>query len=557
MTSTQERGGGPKYALETISKFPSNLCWERPIPASTMAKTNLFTASLLPLLLIACAGSAEQTEGDATAKPPARSTTDGSDPKAPPVPGKPQTGDLVESLGVFVTSAGSATPDGTRARPFPSIQQGIDAAKKVGKRVYVCAGSYSEALVLADSISVIGGLDCSKPEWTVGGPDARTKIVAPTSPAITARAITTPTKIAGLDVVAPNATDPGASSIGLFADKSPALIVASSSITAGDGAKGRDGAEGILLVQTGTIDGIPSEPGVECTAATCKQYTENNQPKYYKPNDNAGATSICAGAPGHDGEPGGAGGSGGLSELYLGPDGEPLMAPYKGNSFYLPAFGEVRYSTPGAAGLNGGNADPVGTLGADGYAPANGTPGTDGSPGKGGSGGAGLQFEGWQPYREGTIFRGTSGAGGGAGGCPGLAGGAGEGGGASIAIALVESPILIENAKVVSATGGAPGLGAFGSKPGRGGAPGYGPYPAQASRNGGNGGVAGTSGNGAAGPSFGIAHVGAAPRTTSSVVTPGSGGASVPARTKADNGVGALTSIAATPDGLSEAIHAF
>lgn len=514
-------------------------------------KRNLFTASLLSLLLLACSGFSGEDDPNNGTPPPGG--TDPTGPKAPPVPGKPQTGDLVEALGVFVTPTGSPTPDGTRSRPFASIQRGIDAAKAVGKRVYVCAGSYSEALVIADSISVIGGLDCSKPEWVVGAPDARSKVVSPTSPAITARSITTATKLSGLEVVAPAATEPSGSSIGLLAEKSPALVVASSSITAGDGAKGDDGPEGAQLNQTAMHDGVPSINWAECSAATCKPLGGNN---YQKIIGSGGAISVCGGLPAQNGEKGGDGGSGGLW-IARRPDGVTYVWQiYNSNTT---EGGGPGSSAVGIAGNDGPPAARTGTLTSAGYVPADGNGGTDGQPGKGGKGGAGTApaLAPSQALYD-SIYRGISGAGGGAGGCPALAGKPGGGGGASIAIALVESAIKIEETQAVAGTGGASGLGAFGSAPRRGGAPGYGPYPEQASGNGGNGGVAGTSSNGSAGPSFAIAHVGGAPSLdNASKAEPGKGGTGVPARTKTENGVGTPTSIAATPDGLSEALHAF
>lgn len=519
---------------------------------TTMGKHTLFTtAPLLSLLLIACSEYAGQPEP--LVNGPNAPVADA--PKAPPVQGAPQSTDLVETLGVFVTEKGNDAGDGSRTRPFATIQHGIDVAMKVGKRVYVCAGSYSESLTIADSISVIGGLDCSQLEWKPASADARSKIVAPTSPAITARGITSATRVSNLDVLAPNATQESGSSIGLLAERAPALVVASSSITAGDGAKGKDGSDGVQLVQTGTLDGTPSQPWAVCSALTCKLVAGN---RYEKPGGNAGATSVCSGAPGHDGEMGGTGGSGGLYRVVRDEAGSFVALPYENNPANLAEGGGSRTSAVGAAGVDGANAALVGTLGAEGYAPASGVAGTDGQPGKGGSGGAGAfpSFLNLASYEDATI-RGMSGAGGGAGGCPGLAGQPGGGGGASIAVALVESPIVLEDTRVASGTGGAPGLGSFGSRPSRGGSANGGTYPEQAGMHGGNGGVAGTSSNGSAGPSFGVAHVGAAPTLKGATkVEQGKGGAGVEARTKTQ-GVGGDVSIAATPDGLSEAIHAF
>ncbi|MBS2020245.1 MAG: hypothetical protein JST00_45720 [Deltaproteobacteria bacterium] len=515
-----------------------------------MAKSTLFSAaSLLSLLVVACGDFSGQSEPDVSG--PSQPGAPGG-PKAPPVDGKPVTSDLVESLGVFVTEKGVAGADGTRARPFGSIQAGIDAAKQVGKRVYVCAGSYAEALTIADSISVIGGLDCSQPEWKVGAADARSRLVAPKSPAITARQIVTATKIAGFDVVAPNATEPGGSSIGLLAEKSPALVVASSSITAGNGAKGADGVEGIQLVQTGTLENRWSIPAAECNALTCKAVAGGFQ----KIAGTSGATSVCQGADGHDGESGGDGGSGGLWRAVLAGGTTYVWEPVPGNAADLGGAGT---GAAGAAGTDGVPPAVVGTLGPAGYVAADGNRGSNGQPGKGGAGGAG----GAPNINPATVlaastYRGESGAGGGAGGCPGLAGDPGQGGGASIAVALVESPISIEDSSLIAGAGGASGLGALGSTPRRGGALAGGATSTQASGAGGNGGVAGTSSNGSAGPSFGIAHVGAAPTLKgSSKAEAGKGGAGVEARTKPGNGVSTTTSIAATPEGLSEAVHAF
>jgi len=513
-----------------------------------MAKTNLFTASLLPLLLIACAGSPESTEADPTAKPPARPSTEG--PKAPPVQGKPQASDLVESLGVFVTNAGSTTPDGTRARPFASIQQAIDAGKKAGKRVYVCAGSYSEALVVADSISVIGGLDCSKPEWTIGAPNARSKVVSPTSPAIIARSIVTATKLSGLGVVAPNATEAGASSIALLAEKSPALSISSSELAAGDGSKGADGADPTLLLQSGSVEGTVALDWAVCEPGTCSQKVDGSG--WVKLGPNPGGTSVCGGAADQNGEAGGAGGSGGLWRWEMGAF-QKRWVVYDAVS--NADSGEVRTSAVGIGGDNGVNGT-LGSLGPDGYVTADGTAGTDGKPGKGGSGGGGSAPRDSDPP-IGTVARGASGAGGGAGGCPGLAGTQGQGGGASIAVALVESPIEIEDCRMTSRAGGASGLGSFGVRPSRGGAAAPGFTLSGNGGPGGNGGLAGTSGNGGAGPSFGVAHSGGAPvMKGSSSASAGAGGQGASARTRV-MGVGGDVTIAATPNGLSEPIHAF
>lgn len=518
-----------------------------------MGKHILFSAPLLALLSITVfAGGCSEygSEKDPIVSGPSRPAGE-EGPKAPPVQGTPQSGELVETLGVFVTPNGSDAGDGTRTRPFATIQHGIDVAKKIGKRVYVCAGSFSESLELADSISVIGGLDCSQLDWKLGAADARSKVTAPKSPAISARAITSATRISGLDVVAPNATDPSGSSIGLFAEKSPGIVVASSSITAGDGAKGSDGADGVQLNQSAAHDGQAPLDWAECNAATCKRLANG----YEKIAGTGGSISACGGSAAQNGEKGGDGGSGGLWVARQ-PDG----VTYVWQVYFAktPEAGGSGTSAVGAAGTDGVPAALAGGLGVTGYAPADGNSGTDGQPGKGGAGGAGTA-PALSPsaalYTK--IYRGISGAGGGGGGCPGLAGQAGKGGGASIAMALVDSPIVVEDVVARAGKGGAAGLGTFGGAPRRGGAPNGSADFIQSSKNGGNGGIAGTSSNGSAGPSFGVAHVGAAPTLKGTTkVEQGQGGAGVDARSQL-MGVGGNASIAATPAGLSEAIHAF
>ena len=164
-------------------------------------------------------GASDSASEPATADPtaPARENAAADAPKAPPVGGTPSASELTDELGVFVSTGGAPNAEGTRARPLASIQAGIDLAKRVGKRVYVCSGTFKETLTLADSISVIGGLDCAAGEWRIG--TSRTRIESPSSPAVRAADITSATRLEGFEITTPNATQPSASSIGLFATR--------------------------------------------------------------------------------------------------------------------------------------------------------------------------------------------------------------------------------------------------------------------------------------------------------------------------------------------------
>ena len=520
----------------------------------------LFTALVLVLAASSAACSSFGSDPAASPDPasmPGRDDAGGGDdaapPKAPVVTGTPDPSELTESFGVFVTTNGKANGVGTRKDPVATIQQGIDLGKSLGKRVYVCAGTFHEALVVADSISIIGGLDCSREVWRTG--TARTRVEAPASPAVTAKDISSPTRLEALDIVAPNASEPSASSIGLQAVRAPGLTIAASKIAAGSGADGSDGTDGVQLVEQGSPNG-GGLPAAKCDNGTCKSFGIDPNITWTA-NVAAGGTSVCAGAAGKNGLPGGYGGAGALWKAFYQSPVTLGWATYAG-SFY----GESKSGAAGAPGADAPAGDALGTFSEGGYAPANGAAGTDGMPGNGGRGGRGSDDYGLPAassvsYRD--VWRTASGDGGGAGGCPGLAGAPGTGGGASIAVALVESPIVIDSTELLTGRAGTGGRGAFGSDPTPGGNPGvsWSADPIFTGRHGGRGGVPGISTNGSNGPSLGIAHFGGAPtRTGNTKITLGQGGSAIDSRSRADGASGSRT-IPSTPAGLSEEMHSF
>ena len=467
------------------------------------------------------------------------------------VGGPADPSELTDQFGVFVAPNGQPHTDGNHARPAASIQDGIDLAKRVGKRVYVCAGTFHEQITLADSISIIGGLDCTNNEWNIGKPGARTRIEAPKSPAVTATNITSPTRLEGLDVVAPDATTPSGSSIALIADHAGTLTIAKSKLTAGNAMAGVDGGDGIQLKAS------PWDSQPATTAAACAPNTTCTHIGfyYYKSAGAHGGTNTCIGAPSHAAEPGGDGGSGGLWQP-VNDVSAYHFHPYQADANKADP-GVTRTAAPGADGTPGTNANEIGTISRDGYVPASGTAGADGAPGFGGSGGAGRTPE--PDYDPNTapvsgVWRGFGGAGGGPGGCPGLGGTPGKGGGASIAALLLESPVAFEAAEIVSRSGGSGGLGAFGSAPTDGGPPGPNVYfPLTGGQYGGRGGAAGVSGNGANGPSLGIAYAGTKPNVNADTkVTVGTAGAAIPARSRTTLGV--TKTIPATSAGIAKDI---
>jgi hypothetical protein len=480
------------------------------------------------------------------------------DRKAREVTGPADTSELTDELGVFVASNGLAHADGTHGHPLLGIQAGIDKAKTVGKRVYVCAGTYKEALVIADSISVIGGLDCSANEWRAG--TGRTRIEAPSSPAVLAKEIISATRLERLDIVAPDATKPSGSSIGLLAEHASALVVAGSKITAGAGAKGDDGREGAQLSNGPSANGRSVPASIRCDIGGPCERSVVAPHDWLLPSGGKAGGNTCVGAPGIVAESGSAGGSGGLFEVFLRKGNTAVtLEAYK--SGFEPRNAEPRTSAAGANGQDGTTPASLGTISGEGYTPADGTDGQNGSTGFGGAGGNGLYPYGQQAGAVGEVWRGWSGAGGGAGGCPGLAGTAGKGGGASIAALVVQSPLTFDGTELVSGRGGDGGRGSFGSVPTAGGLPGYNArfadLPALSATGGGRGGVAGISGNGASGPSVVIAHAGPAPtRVGATKLTVGAGGAGIAARSRTD-AFGNTKVIPGTPQGLSKETVAF
>ena len=468
-------------------------------------------------------------------------------PKATPVPGSPETSDITEELGIFVSAAGRASGDGSRLSPLATIQAGIQRGKALGKRVYVCSGTYRETLTLSDSISIIGGLECKGITWKLGG--APSRIEAVSSPAVRAKDITSPTRLEGLAIVAPNAAEAGASSIGLLAERSAGITIAGSTITAGNAADGANGTDGTKLVLDAVAaEGQATVSNAPCVyGSTCSGLAVGGGPiTWSQPRGGGGGTSLCAGAPDHNGQPGGAGGSGGLSEWRGG------WAYYMGSAAaYAPAAGETRAAVPAAAGIDGTTGATIGTFSAEGYVGVSGGAGTDGAPGNGGSGGRGAPPTGTTNV-IGEVWRGNGGPGGGAGGCPGLAGTPGTGGGASIALALVDSPIVLDATMLVAGKGGTGGRGSFGSDPSPGGRAGRNLLGTAtfAATDGQHGGAPGISTNGSSGPSIGILHSGApATLQNGAKAIRGAGGDAIAAASHTV--FGATRTIPATPAGLA------
>jgi hypothetical protein len=527
--------------------------------AVTMKTTRLFCSVLFLSTLdcIACGGG--NFSADDSIPPTPDVTGNGSaapDASVPPncdVTATPAKDGCVinETLGVFVAppsadASSASNEDGTRGHPFSNMQNAIDAAKAQQKRVYACIGNYQEQITLADGVSIFGDLDCNQ-NWIVVA--AHASIEAPSSPAVRADQITTSTLVDSLDMIAPDATTAGASSIALIANGAPALTVANATIHAGKAMNGGDGIDGAQLSNGAAANGASN---ANALLENCSGFSSNPIACTVRHAGGlGGGINQCVG--GSKSISGGVGGGGGNgignavisasttfvefgNQFYqiptvLATNGNPQAANAstaaggtKGAVHATVAGANAQEGSSGAAGASGSNgssATAPGVISADGFVPANGTVGTDGQPGQGGGGGAGYDYvtETTTTFPTGDSIYFTNGAGGGAGGCPGLAGTAGSGGGASIAVIAVASPMTFDTCSIQASDGGDGGKGTLGSAsvPGGSGGADMDPgacaatecpvadYKVHAGGNGGAGGASGVSGSGAGGPSIGIA----------------------------------------------------
>jgi hypothetical protein len=473
-----------------------------------------------------------------------------SPPAPPPLKGTPAASELDEAHGVFVAPGAPESGAGTRAAPVGTIEKGIELAQASNKRVYVCEGTFREAVTVAPGVSILGGLDCRSAVWEHG--TGYTRIESPTSPAIRADSITVETRVEALEVIAPDAKEPSGSSIALMAKSSDALTFARSRLVAGRGADGASGTEAVQLYTGVGANGTAGErAGKHC--ATTGPLLLCGVPD----RGAAGGVGKCNGAAGYDGESGGRGGSRGIFEWRMGTDFNYYWFAHKNLASNEAGAGEQRSGAAGTAGTDGKSAASWGTFSAEGFLAADGSAGTSGAPGKGGKGGLSRRpNDAARPAKTSDLWDGDGGSGGGAGGCPGLAGPAGQGGGASVAAYLVASPVVFDTSELVSGNGGAGGRGSLGSAATAGGLAGSAPFAALRGSNGGRGGRSGVSGHGAGGPSIAIAHTGGEPELVSTKAVPGEGGAGVAAATNRD-AMGDTKSLAASPAGPSLPLHAF
>jgi len=428
------------------------------------------------------------------------------------------------SKAIFVDGAsGSDINDGSMKSPKQTIMAGIAAAGAATppKDVYVSKGTYTETLILADGVSVYGGYDASA-GWSRGL--NITAIESPAAVGVTAQNLTKPTEIQLLVITAANAGAPqpngdGASSVGLRVTGSSGVVtVRGCVITAGTGgaaAVGTDTAVGAAGGNGGAASATThGASGVGCQGAT----------------GGLGADGVNGPSSGITGGNGVQAAGGGARALGGGPGGSGSCDTFSssdGNA--APAVSAA--GAAGAAGTIGVAGPALGTIDALGsYVPTAGGDGlSSGMPGGGGGGGG----SGGGSARGTNFFctncsgvNSGAGGGGGGGGCGGGIGRGGRGGGGSFAIVAESSAVIIDETKMITATGGAGGNGGAGALGGAGGTGGAGALGETGggcdTRSGGNGaggsaggpgGRGGTGAGGAGGPSACVLYKGVAPLT--------------------------------------------
>jgi hypothetical protein len=440
-----------------------------------------------------------------------------------------------EAFAVFVSPLGSDAGAGTETAPVASLRKALEmaASPRNGKKrsVFVCASAgelqLKETLVIdsnVDGVSIFGGFDCSdETAWILPAAPTPSRITSTSPVAVKMLRLASAVRVENLSITAADAdatTAPGSSSIALLIAESPSVQLTKVELVAGKGAAGKAGTS---YADLAPVEGSSGVDGMKaCLTGVGAPQTQTQCEGAAAPSvggrggDGATLTSTTADKPGFNGENG-----------LVAPDPNPDGKGAGG-------FGEVTTTcTAGTDGIAGANGTPAeggsgnGALTQDGYVGVDGKPGNAGKPGQGGGGGGGAKAPKACTTAASTTTptHGASGGSGGTGGCGGKGGGAGLGGGASFALAIVNSGVALKDCTLTANRAGNGGMGGGAQGGGAGGiggrgADGYGSVsnPSCDGGKGGRGGAGSPGGGGAGGPSAAIAWVGTAATISSSVL---------------------------------------
>ena len=443
----------------------------------------------------------------------------------------------------------------TTASACKTLQQGIDNCSAPGCAVFVRHGLYPSAatIKLRDGVSVYGGCRFD------GEPDGKYRTIvdakpAAGTPAVSADGVNSPTAFDSIVVMGKNETADGAASIVMAVSNSKGLALKRSVFVAGRGGDGGHGATPAVAAsgQTGSsadigagfVPGGQGPGGPSCDAGGAGAGGDGSAWQQNVVTSCGGFSCDCNASGGRIGSDGGRSGP-----VLGGGGGGPGT---QGSACWE---GVIRQGLGGQGGGGGpgswgacsaqsgvASADVWGSFAATSWLPGAGGTGGFGAVGSGGGGGG----PGGMCSLRKAVFSwvpswGLPGGGGGAGGCAGAGGIGGQQGGASIALVLAASSLVLEaeSLAIVGGEGGQGGHGGTGGIGGPGGGGGPGGYsnlnctyydsnigigwggPGGPGGPGGQGGAGGGGAGGNGGPSVGIALVGGSPAPDASLVYPG------------------------------------
>jgi len=434
---------------------------------------------------------------------------------------------------VFVAPAGDDSGRGTREDPLATLTAALIVARAQHDDVYVCNGSYQEAVVIRDQgVRIFGGYDCLA-EWKRVTDRARFTSKRAVPLVIEGGSGVTIERIA---FVAPDAAETEGSSIAAIIQESTGVELRRVQLESGAAGAGQPGRAGTRLLGSAP----KGENGsAACLELGCSAYGQGGEAK---------AAPACEG--GGTAEPGGFGGDGAHAGIAAQPGWASESGAVGGKVSSTLAERDGQAGGAGATGaLGAASPRALGTFSGSTYLPTNaGAPGSYGKPGGGGGGGAGAP----EHYRgDLCCVPGHGASQGGFGGCGGRPGQGGRGGGASIALLVIESDVSLIWTRLLSGDGGKGGTGGLGGAPQAGGAAGDVSLLVGIQRvagvggPGGPGGFGGSGGPGGGGPSLALALVDAPlPRMDGVQVLlglPGFGGDAAPDATSSSD----------APDGVS------
>ena len=417
---------------------------------------------------------------------------------------------LDDRYAVFVKKGAAGT--GTKAAPAGTFSDVLAAAERLGKsRIIVCNGVYADPIAIRAGqgpIGIYGGFACDPSDgeavniaW-VHSTAWHVTVAPPKGFALTI--IHATAKVTISDIIFASA-DVGAGSSSIAAS-----IASSSDVSLV--------RVGIISAPGGTaLSAAPGDPGAD------RLDPSSAVPGLPPTCTNAPASQLGGhwDAPSKCGSSGGSGGSAIINSVgergYAGRPQQNVLGENINNggpaqtSLVQPASD----GAPGSAGIDGlaGVAAGPGTFTAStSYMRGDGNPGTDGHTGQGGGGGGAALSTG------GCV--GGSGQAGGMGGCGGQHGLGGQGGGASVALIVWDSSVVLQDVSLRASKGGDAGYGGDGGAGGQGksgtvmqnGSPAAPPVqPGGDGGRGGNGGNGGSGSGGTGGPSYALVYHGTKP----------------------------------------------